>query len=77
MTVQHLPRSSVEGLPSIADSGLVVPEFVGWLSGRTTIIEFWSPIVALCVALVVGIGFGVYPARRAAMLDPIEALRAE
>lgn len=57
--------------------GLATPPIVSWLSGRTTIITLWSPIVALSVALIVGIGFGIYPARRAAWLDPIDALRAE
>ena len=57
--------------------GLVIPPIVSWLSGRSTIIVLWSPIAALVVAMLVGIGFGVYPARRAAMLDPIEALRAD
>jgi putative ABC transport system permease protein len=57
--------------------GLATPAVVSWLSGRTTIITLWSPVVALSVAVIVGIGFGVYPARRAAWLDPIEALRAE
>jgi putative ABC transport system permease protein len=37
----------------------------------------WSVLLGLFVATSVGIFFGVYPARKAAMLDPIVALRAE
>ncbi len=57
--------------------GLTVPSVVSWASGRTTIITFEAPIIAVAVALIVGTSFGVYPARRAAMLHPIEALRSE
>ncbi len=37
----------------------------------------WSIALALCLGVVVGVAFGVYPAHRASRLDPIEALRQE
>ncbi len=55
--------------------GLTAPPIISWASGRETLITLWAPLVAVSVALGVGIVFGLYPARRAAALDPIEALR--
>ncbi len=57
--------------------GLAVPPLVAHLSGIPVVIRPWSPIVAFLIAVMTGIIFGVYPARRAAMLDPVEALRNE
>ncbi|MEW6211018.1 MAG: ABC transporter permease [Acidobacteriota bacterium] len=37
----------------------------------------WAPVLAFVLSTVIGIFFGLYPARRAGRLDPIEALRAE
>jgi putative ABC transport system permease protein len=41
------------------------------------IVAPWSIIAAFGISVCVGVLFGLYPARRAAMMDPIEALRHE
>jgi putative ABC transport system permease protein len=57
--------------------GIVVAKGVATIASFPASIALWSVFVGLVVALSVGIFFGVYPARKAADLDPIVALRSE
>jgi len=47
------------------------------LIGMPSAIKLWAILAGLLVSASVGIFFGVYPARQAAKLDPIAALRFE
>lgn len=66
-------------------SGGIAGIFLGWLASflitkfafTATEISAWSIFMAFGVSALVGIVFGFYPARRAANLSPIEALRYE
>lgn len=57
--------------------GIALSKTVTVLVGMPSAVPLWAVLAGLGVSASVGIFFGVYPARRAADLDPIAALRFE
>jgi putative ABC transport system permease protein len=58
-------------------AGVVVGKVITLVVGFPTSVPIWAVLLGLFMATAVGIFFGVYPASKAAKLDPVVALRAE
>jgi len=74
--IEAVTLSLVGGLIGIV-AGLIVSALIGRLAGWGFIFDPTTVAVATAFSLAVGVVFGVWPARQAARLDPVVALRYE
>lgn len=74
--IEAITLSVIGGLIGLV-LGLASSRLIGWSLGWPVSVSFGSIAMALGISAAVGLVFGSYPARRAALLDPIDALRTE
>ncbi len=73
---ESVTLSMVGGMIGIA-LGALFSTIISSLTPVPSSVELWSVVLGVAITAAVGLFFGWMPARRAAMLDPIEALRRE
>jgi len=74
--IEALTLSLIGGVLGII-AGISGSEIISKLAGWSTVVSAFSVVVAFGFSGLVGIFFGFYPAYKASLLDPIEALRYE
>ena len=76
LLIEALVISLLAGIIGIL-SGLLITKLITLIAGWRTVVTTSSIVISFAVCTIIGIFFGWYPARKAANLNPIEALRYE
>jgi putative ABC transport system permease protein len=74
--IESATMATIGGAIGVA-FGVSVAKLITLIVGFPTAVPLWAVLLGLVLAGAVGIFFGVYPASKAAKLDPVVALRAE
>jgi len=74
--IETIVLSTAGGLMGIG-LGMFIPWLITYFAGMMTIVTVESVVLSVGISIAVGIVFGLYPAVRAANVDPIVALRHE
>ena len=68
--------STIGGIMGVV-LGIAAASAISTAAEIPTIISWWSIVLSFGVAASIGLAFGIFPAQKAAKLDPIEALRTD